>query len=341
MSEKYYARLCWNSSGWLHPTGEAAKLEGVGVSYATKNGFGHEEWLFNFGVSRDGYQYGFLQPVHRSWDGYAGRTIDVILWSIDFAGKRVFVGEIRNCQVLTAALSKDAGRYFKRVGWIRSMEADLKSIGLKDSKINEEVAFNVRFKPADATLYGHPFPVSASNPLQRVTRYLLTRATEFPSVPNDGEKLGSTAPHSLPSTKSYINPGYRGGTVERYHAQLQGELFKLLQSRYGKKSVEPEVSGVDIKVSGTTRTVIIELKTHLIAKKAIREALGQALEYGYFNPNAFPTKYVDLFIVAPAESNSACDRYLQTLRTKFALPIRYCTFRSRSGIPAELANLSL
>jgi hypothetical protein len=274
MIEKYYARLCWNSSRWTHPTGEAAKLEGAGVSYAAKTGFGHEEWLFNFGSSLNEYQYGFLQPVERSWDAYAGRTIDVILWAINSAGKRVFVGEIRYCQVLNPSLSTDVGQHFKRIGWVRSMEADLKSIGLKESKVDEEVVFNVRFKPADATLYDVPLPVPASHPLQRVKRYLLTRATTYPTAPDDEQRVASTVPRSLPSTKSYVNPGYRGGTVERYHAQLQGELFKLLQSKYGEKAVEPEVSGVDIKLSGATRTAIIELKSYPIAKQAIREALG-------------------------------------------------------------------
>jgi hypothetical protein len=42
-----YCRICWNTGSWRAPTGEAAKLEKSGSSVA-ENGFGVEEWLFNF-----------------------------------------------------------------------------------------------------------------------------------------------------------------------------------------------------------------------------------------------------------------------------------------------------
>jgi hypothetical protein len=47
----YAARICWNSKGWVVPTGEAADLESAGPSHTTyvqDHRFGHEEWLFNF-----------------------------------------------------------------------------------------------------------------------------------------------------------------------------------------------------------------------------------------------------------------------------------------------------
>jgi hypothetical protein len=34
-------------NNWKAPTGEARRYETPG-SYVSKNGFGHEEWLFNF-----------------------------------------------------------------------------------------------------------------------------------------------------------------------------------------------------------------------------------------------------------------------------------------------------
>jgi hypothetical protein len=42
----YYARVCFNSQGWVFPTGEANKLEKN--RWVTQSGFGGEEWLFNF-----------------------------------------------------------------------------------------------------------------------------------------------------------------------------------------------------------------------------------------------------------------------------------------------------
>jgi hypothetical protein len=76
-------------------------------------------------------------------------------------------------------------------------------------------------------------------------------------------------------------------------------------------------------------------------QRNFNKLLGQALEYGYFNPKAFPTKYLDIYIVAPAELSLACHTYLQTLKTKFGLPIQYCIFRLGSELPPELAKLNL
>ena len=54
---KYYARICWNTRGWVAPSGDAKNLE-TGT-YAAKDKFGHEEWLFNFMWLLDGYHYAF------------------------------------------------------------------------------------------------------------------------------------------------------------------------------------------------------------------------------------------------------------------------------------------
>ena len=55
-------RVCWNENGWRYPSGSTSSDGG----YAGKNGFGHEEWLFNFSwIADDGFHYGFLQPVNK------------------------------------------------------------------------------------------------------------------------------------------------------------------------------------------------------------------------------------------------------------------------------------
>ncbi len=76
---RYCARICWNSQGWIFPTGEAKELEKKG-SYVNRSGFGHEEWLFNFAWLIDGYHYAFLQPVSDAFKKFSGEVIDVLLF---------------------------------------------------------------------------------------------------------------------------------------------------------------------------------------------------------------------------------------------------------------------
>ena len=92
--EQYYARICWNSNGWRSPSGEVANLEHQ--TYAAKNRFGHEEWLFNFMWIFGGYHYAFLQPINQSLQRMNGKTIDILLWAINPDKYHVMIGAIKN-----------------------------------------------------------------------------------------------------------------------------------------------------------------------------------------------------------------------------------------------------
>src|SRR5262245_36176414 len=99
-----YCRICWNTKYWREPTGEAAKME-TG-SYVRKNGFGHEEWLFNFswtqplpGEQDGAAKYGFLQPIHKYRKKYEGKTFDVLTYTVGPDGERIAVAMIRNLYV--------------------------------------------------------------------------------------------------------------------------------------------------------------------------------------------------------------------------------------------------
>ena len=82
---EYFARICWNSSGWKRPTGDAAKIEGK--TFVSQNGFGFDEWLFDPGADWNGWQYGFLQPVHKGHSQRAGSTISVVLFTVPGGGR--------------------------------------------------------------------------------------------------------------------------------------------------------------------------------------------------------------------------------------------------------------
>lgn len=92
-----YCRICWNTKKWKQPTGEAEKLE-TGKSYVAENGFGHEEWLFNFSWLLTGghfagntpYLYGFLQPIGKYYSKYKGKIFSALLYTSP-DGKCLFV----------------------------------------------------------------------------------------------------------------------------------------------------------------------------------------------------------------------------------------------------------
>jgi hypothetical protein len=115
-------------------------------------------------------------------------------------------------------------------------------------------------------------------------------------------------------------------------------LMTVLQKKFGVKSVLREDSWVDITVKHNKRVLLIELKTDPVAKRAIREALGQILEYAYIGQNKFSAA-LSLFIVAPGPMDEAAAQYLSLLNTQFGLPITYCQFRIGDNLPKPFLAL--
>ncbi len=64
--------------------------------------------------------------------------------------------------------------------------------------------------------------------------------------------------------------------------------MELLQKRFGKKNVSREggfgPARFDLVVRNGQQTILIEMKAYADARRAIREALGQILEYVFFYP---------------------------------------------------------
>ena len=67
------------------------------------------------------------------------------------------------------------------------------------------------------------------------------------------------------------------------------------------------------------------------ARIAIRKALGQILEYAYFNPNS-QNADARLVIVSPGGLSANVSDYLNRLRTKFGIYVNFCAFSLGDGL---------
>jgi hypothetical protein len=73
--------------------------------------------------------------------------------------------------------------------------------------------------------------------------------------------------------------------------------------------------------------VFIELKSSNNPRVAIRHALGQLLEYGFYSGRSDNGKHsMELMIVGQGSLTPDARRYLDTLRRRFRLPVVYRTF---------------
>ena len=319
----FLARVCWNDRSWSEPAGVAADAESN--SSAAEFGFGSEEWIFNVSRCLDDWHYGYLTPVMRSRRKLLkeGRTVlNIRLWTKDPDRNRWYVGEIRHCEVITDKQGAHAVREYKRRGWLKEMASQLDALHLNGINVasppQPDWVFNIRFRPTDAELYDPFYKVPRDHAVYKTSRYALVLATE--------RHIQEWPPRGPSKTLRPVDPLERRAiaatVMTREHNVLQNHLCQLLRGRFGEDVVPLEERWIDIQCRDGARTHLIEVKSDPRAKTAIREAIGQLLEYAYFPPMEEKTAPV-LHVAAPGPCTDEVRRYLATIKQQCGLVVKY------------------
>lgn len=307
--------------------GEAARSE-QGATYNVEMGFGHEEWLFNYQWVLDGWKYGFLQPVNKSLPKVQGKTLDVRLYTISSSRHWYYVGHLRSCEVLTDEQAETTRREFKRRGWYKDMASHLRQVGGNVHELECEraiVVFNVRFRPEDAVIYDPMVPVGERDAIRKLRRYTLVKVQDdLRRV--EREWASRVAATELRPTGKLARAGIPPQEIDLVQNQLQNELFALLAASHGKKAVTMEEGFVDIKVAHPGGVTLIELKSDGRPRHAIRQALGQLLEYAFVCEEAGES-IAELVVAGPGDLKPRDRKYIEHLRKRRGLPLRYICFR--------------
>lgn len=320
-------RICWNSRGWRRPSGEAVDLESN--SYVAANGFGHEEWLFNYEWMIGGYKYGFLQPINKYLSTYQGKTLDILLYTISPSGDRLLVGCIRNAYVPHEDELKKIVRQMKKNGWIDQMQEDC---ALIDWPVSEEklgyphagAIINIRFRPRDVTLFD-PMPLVREKSFIGSARYQpLNWDGVLPGWLASGAAVDEPdAVDPLRSEEARNRSAQQGTTYDPRHVRLQNALYRKLCEKYGKRNVDYEKDYVDLALTTSRGKVFFEIKVESTAKKCIRSALGQLLEYAHYPAAAKAGQFV---VVGDAPLTEEDSLYLGQLSELYRLPLSYAQF---------------
>ncbi len=115
--------------------------------------------------------------------------------------------------------------------------------------------------------------------------------------------------------------------MEFKHNELSEALEKYLKDN-GYTAVVDEEDYVDIKaIDSNGVRLFFELKTATKVRYAIRQALGQLLEYNHYDNN---TKADKLIIVTTSKPENKDIKYLQTLRDVYKIPVYYQQFDDKN-----------
>ncbi|MFA5171761.1 MAG: hypothetical protein WC426_09345 [Sulfuriferula sp.] len=290
-------RLCWNTNSWRGPTGD---MYGKEDSYVGQNGFGHEEWNLNTSDLLDRKAFGYIYYNPPGNSSLIGKTHDVFFYAINPTKARALVGYYEGATFLDQEGREKLKNAFERSDILVKRVEELLALGLPSIKTTKEArhlllnqfAANIVVNPKNVHFFGTPVVLSAEMLEGREPKYLsrYTKPVFLKTKPTIRKrKSGASSPSSTGSDQKLIEDAYLRFTkaqqkvVFRLHNQLSNRFRKWLRG-IGVQDISAESAFVDIQCTFQGKLHLFELKTcyQQATKHAIRDALGQILEYSYF-----------------------------------------------------------
>lgn len=336
--EDRIARICWNTNEWQYPSGDEGKSSGK-FAYEQIQHFGHEEWLFDRTKVIDGYHYGFLQPINSNC--FRNKDFNIHLITFSKETGKLYLGIINNVHCLTEEEADKAYKAYKKNGWIKEMKEAVSVVGGNPKGLDTESihVFNVRFKFEDVHVdFNSPRVLSDDDPNTKALYYQLMHIKapfSFGSkIKPDIKRKQTRGGVEHKSEKKVVNiREYKKYVYDPIHSIMQNGIKRFLDETGDYNKVLLEEDNVDVKArTNNGEWHFFEIKTST-ARKCIREALGQILEYAHFPEENKASK---LFIVGQTELSSEERKYLGYLRTRYGLPLWYrCYYHSTESLGKE------
>jgi hypothetical protein len=329
--EERIARLTYNLNGWTFPSGPEGKSKAK-TSYETKNGYGHEEWLFDFSKIIDGYHYGFLQPINANHAKYIGSTFNIHLYTVNSTTKeKLWIGKLNGVEVIDEITSKKIKAAYQKKGWFSEMKNELKDLKLDERTLDKWKGiylFNVRFKPEDAEIYPKNTLIKDEDNSITSFHYVLLHVNEELLVVKEADGkfiLGRCNPERRFSGKS-IKKKIEERVIEYpfIHHELSRALEKTLRASFDEVYAEHDTgfrTSIDMVAVKDKKKNFYEIKTSSDIKACIRQSIGQLLEYCYYPDRQLADK---IFIVTQHQiKDKKLSDYMTNIRARLELPIYY------------------
>ena len=317
-----FCRVCWNTSGWRIPTGE--RIE-TGDSYVSTYGFGHEEWLFNYEWMIDGFRYGFLQPIGKHLPAYYGHQCSIALYTFTPDKQTLLVGTIANAYIPEINELQDVLETYRTRGWLNQMREQVTNVGGEVGDLenpNPQAIANIRFVPEDVTIFDPRPRVTGDHTIVRNLRYHpFNWLDNFPITDIQPPPYNEDDPRR--SEHERTRAAQEASSIDPRHTRLQNRLYQHLCNTHGRERVHYEKNYVDLSLCLPDGNVFFEIKMEPSAKRCIRLAVGQLLEYSHYPTNRRAERLV---VVGDAPASQDDQVYLVHLRETYRLPIYYSRF---------------
>jgi hypothetical protein len=339
-----FTRLTFNENDWIVPSGHPWKKSNQGktnIPYENQYGFGHEEWIFNTRYYVESFQYGYIRGLRR-FHAHDNKVDRVHLYTVQKEAQQkliYYLGFINDVHLL----DDDWETTFPKVAKVyneysESVKEEVeKSKGDKAGLSKDEFIPVVRFKVENAFLYDEPILVK-NFPLERYKRFQPYRITNeildifsFVKIEKSGLPFKFTAGKANQTERYNRYSSSSEKSIIKTHSKIVDRLEEFLKPAYSLKKENISIEKTrfkgniaDIVTIETDRSIsIYEVKTNVIARRNIREALAQLLDYASHSENV---KINKLFIVSPCRIEEDDIAFLKELKRVIKHSISYISF---------------
>ena len=336
---EYLGRIAYNATGWRRPSEQRAKESGA--SYVKGNGFGHEDWLFRDEWTIDGWRYAFLQGVNKSYNRLLEKgphLFNMTLFAIEPDGRRRYIARIENMHLVESDAAAIAVALFRRRGWYNTMVSEIRAVSgnvkaLGDTNYAPDV-FNVRFRLEDVQICGPEAYANTDDYACRIKHYVISRVDAPVAMPRPvtggASRIASVAEKMLRSIEPFLRRGTSPVMCTPEHMIMERNLLALLTRKYSRDRIDFEIEGIDVLRESLTERTIYEIKSDARPLMAIRQALGQLLEYAMVRLPR-DNRLLRLVVVGRNPLSEKESTYLDLLRTEYKLPVHYQVISARLG----------
>lgn len=329
-----FVRVCYNSLGWVQPSGREGKSSLSEDSQQTlqerDHGFAPDEWLFDTNrIMDDGYHYARVEPF--TPDKHIGSVFNVEFYTFNASDKTWYwVGAIDNIEVIDHELSWRISRQYEQRGWKAEQIQELSSLEGVDwrqyESLDDGIRFNLRYRPADLRVYNlQPIPKG----MHPGGRYNLVRTRKAPhispSIQIGGLDFESTG---RSNGQAALKRNYKGGQRElmNIHGEIIDSFVERAQHLFPDLTLDTEVKKkgllhrVDMVGSAGHKPpyILFEVKTYPSLLQSIRLAVGQLLEYAFYPSQQLSDSF---FIVSHIRAEQNDCAYLHHLNSH--LPVSF------------------
>lgn len=318
---KIMQRLCWNTRGWKLPSGST--YEG---GFPGEQGFGHEEWNFQLAdkFQENIFPYTYEVPQEKKLEENDGK------FSIGFFSRHpetkewLMVGIHHDAEIIldeeypkiikffddNGVFKRRASELFAACETFKNYNAALTEVrnGFKKKWIR--VKSNVENIEYFSNSIIIPKPAS-----HRFTRF--SYVDEFP-VSSESQVIDEQKPSALAEDGYYRESSSTLKIIIPKHNMLSNKFCNWLKSQ--KISPIQEQNYVDILFEFDGNKYIAELKIVYGSSttKAIRESIGQLLEYNHYPSRTAKDKWLIVLDEKPTESDLI---YIDNIKNKYDFPL--------------------